>query len=36
MVSVIKKNAIVGKNGKIEIYSDLTPGTNLEIVVLVE
>jgi antitoxin YefM len=36
MVSAIKQKAIVGESGKIEIHSDLPPGTNVEIVVLVE
>ena len=36
MISAIKKHAVVGESGKIEIHADLPLGTLVEVLVLVE
>lgn len=36
MISAIKKDAVVGESGKIEIYADLPLGTVVEVLVLVQ
>jgi antitoxin YefM len=36
MINGIKQHGVVGKNGKIEIESELPEGTAVEIIVLVE
>ncbi len=36
MISAIKKHAVVGESGKIEIHADLPLGTLVEVLILVE
>ncbi len=36
MISAIKKHAVVGESGKIEIHADLPLGTVVEVLVLVQ